>query len=327
MLLLIYMTSIIEKALLRRSKKYRISGFSIQVIEDFKLGARYFSGSRDKNKSSAINRNTLFQAASLSKTITAIIALRMVEEKTIGFADVKALLNHSAGISVSSFKGYEIGSELPSLNEIVTGTYPCNSAPIRKKYQKGKYHYSGGGYVLAQKVLEKTSVKTLEQLAKRFIFTPLGLKRSTFKLLYPGNPKNIAVGHTSRNQLKGEWKQHPESAAAGLWTTSLEMAKVIIELRKALKGDSTVFSKELAERMLYSEIKGIGLGTFVCKTKTGIEFTHAGANVGYRSHYIDLPNGKGAVILVNSDSGFEFINEVLPILGNWHCWGKFKTKL
>ena len=321
------MTSIIEKALLDASRKFKISGFSIQLINDYKFGASYFSGSRSKSKFPTINRNTLFQAASLSKTVTAIIALMMVEKKIIELASVESLLNHSAGISVGSFKGYEIDNELPSLNEIISGKCPCNSMPILKKHRKGKYRYSGGGYMLVQKIIEDASGETFEQLAKRFVFIPLGLKQSTFKLIYDNKQKNIAVGHASRNQLKGLWKQHPESAAAGLWTTSKEMAKVIIELMKAYSGDSSIFSKELAERMLQSKIRGIGLGTFVCKTKLGIEFSHFGANVAYRSCYIALPNGKGAVILVNNEEGFDFISEVLPIIGKGCHWGNFKIKL
>jgi CubicO group peptidase (beta-lactamase class C family) len=308
------------------AKKHRVTGFSIQLIDDFELGNSIVYGLTQKKIGTLVDNKTLFQAASLSKTIAALITLRFIEEGKIKLDAVHNFLNHSAGIPASDFRGYEIGDDLPMLQQIISGKPPANSKPLSQKYPLGKYHYSGGGYMLVQKMIQNISKKPFATLAKEYIFNPLHMKQSTFKIIYPDTQTNIAYGNAPKEQLKGPWKIHPESAAAGLWTTPTEMAKVVVEIMRALDGRKSSFSRWLASTMTHSEIKGVGLGTFVHTLKSGVEFGHDGANVGYRARYLALPNGKGLVIMVNNDNGFRFIDEAVSLIGKECGWGRFKIK-
>ena len=114
--------------------------------------------------------DTLFQAASLSKFVAAIGAMRLVDQQRLALDEdvnssltswhvpandldkdhpvtLRGLLSMTAGIGVPGFLGYELGAPLPTLTQILDGTPPANSPPVTVIAVPGNaYHYSGGGY-------------------------------------------------------------------------------------------------------------------------------------------------------------------------------------
>src|ERR1700722_20749771 len=131
MLVIVYTTNLmLQKEINRLAKKHHIPGFSIQVIEGFNLGNYFSLGLNAKKK--PIDRNTLFQAASLSKTMTAIIALRLCEEKKLKLGSIRSLLSHTSGMSVNGFDGYEITDKIPTLDQIIKCTFPASSKAVVK---------------------------------------------------------------------------------------------------------------------------------------------------------------------------------------------------
>src|SRR5262249_46308706 len=120
---------------------------------------------------------TLFQAASLSKFVAAIGAMRLVDQKKLPLADdvsphlpswhiptnglleghtvpLRGLLSMTAGIGVAGFLGYELGAPLPTPTEILDGIPPANSAPVTVIDVPGRaYHYSGGSYEIAEALM------------------------------------------------------------------------------------------------------------------------------------------------------------------------------
>jgi CubicO group peptidase (beta-lactamase class C family) len=124
-----------------------------------------------------VTPDTLFQAASLSKFVAAVGAMRLVDQKQLSLdVDVNAeltswkvpakafdkdhpvtlrgLLSMTGGIGVPGFIGYEVGAHLPTLTEILEGTPPANSPPVTVIAVPGSaYHYSGGGYEIAEALM------------------------------------------------------------------------------------------------------------------------------------------------------------------------------
>ena len=116
---------------------------------------------------------TLYQAASLSKFVAAVGAIRLVEEKRLDLdADVNAsltswkvpeneydkvhkvtlrgLLSMTAGINVPGYDGYAIGEKVPNLTQILCGVPPANSPPVTVIAEPGSvYRYSAGSYEIA----------------------------------------------------------------------------------------------------------------------------------------------------------------------------------
>lgn len=338
----------IEKSIVKFAKKNQIPGYSIQLIDDYKLADSFIFGTTIANGQSDITSKTLFQPCSISKTLVAVVVLHLARKHIIRMdenvnrylkgwslqsktpVNVRQLLNHTGGISCSGFYGYDSDSKkLPTTLEILDGMPPANSERIFQKYKPGRYRYSGGGYIILQKILEQKTRENWNSLAERIVFKTLKMTNSTYRIIYPHNQSNMACGHDAEGKLiKGFWRVFPESATAGLWSTPTDIAKLVIEIMSALHGRGKILTAESARQLLKTSApSGAGLGTFVHKTRSGIEFSHSGGNVGYKSRYTAFDNGKGAVIMTNSETGRAFIKDSLHVLGKTYGWGRFKVEL
>jgi len=70
---------------------------------------------------------------------------------------------------------------LPSLIEILEVKERANSAPIMYSGEfDGKFHYSGGGYCIVQKVMEDVSREPFEAIVRKYVFEPFGMNNSSF---------------------------------------------------------------------------------------------------------------------------------------------------
>ncbi|MCL2549140.1 MAG: beta-lactamase family protein, partial [Symbiobacteriaceae bacterium] len=125
---------------------------------------------------------------------------------------------------------------------------------------------------------------------------------------------DAAFGYNAHGlQLTSGYNIMPELAAAGLWATPSDLALFGITMMKALKGQSSVISKESAEAMTTAtyENSPYGVGFAVAPGKKGFTFGHSGSNIGYRCNMCFCPaDGSGMVVMHNSDIGANIIGEV-----------------
>lgn len=267
-------------------------------------------------------KESKFQAASISKLLTAMLALKLVEENKLSLnkdvnnylknfklknnkgklikVTLKELLSHTAGINVSGFPGYKSNVNVPSIKQILNGEKPCNTKKIFVKYKPGnKYSYSGGGYLIIQKVIEDITGKKFEDIMNAKIFRPLKMKNSDFKLR---KSKNFRI--------------YPEKAAAGLWSTPKDMGKFLIEIQLSYLGKSNkILSKKMTKKFLrpITKIKRnfIGLGLLIDKRKKN--FFHTGHNYRFRNTLIgSIKKGDGLIVMVNTDKK-DIINKIVNL--------------
>jgi len=128
-----------------------------------------------------VTSETLFQAASISKPVTALAALRLVQEGTLSLDEnvndklrtwkvpdnqftaqqkvtVRRILSHSARINVQGVPGYASDEPIPTVLQILKGEKPANTDPIRVDVVPGTiWRYSGGGYVILQTLMSDVS--------------------------------------------------------------------------------------------------------------------------------------------------------------------------
>jgi hypothetical protein len=64
----------------RLMKELNVPGVSIAVIEDFNIAATYAYGVADVETGAAVTPETMFQAASISKPVAAMVSLKAVQE-------------------------------------------------------------------------------------------------------------------------------------------------------------------------------------------------------------------------------------------------------
>ncbi len=146
---------------------------------------------------------TLFQAASMSKPLAALLALVLADEGVVSIdADVneslrswkvpaneftakqpvtlRGLLSHTAGVTVHGFPGYAPGTEIPTPVQVLEAEPPTNTAPIRVDTEPGTlWRYSGGGYTIAQQMLEDVTGVPYATLLQQRVLEPLGMSSST----------------------------------------------------------------------------------------------------------------------------------------------------
>ena len=155
---------------------------------------------------------------------------------------LRRLLTHSAGTTVSGFRGYGASEEVPTLLQVLAGTKPANSAPIVVDIPVGsRWRYSGGGFSIVQQMIEDETGKPFAQAARELVLEPFGMKHSTFVQPLPADLRETprrGIGRTAR-PVDGRYHVYPEQAAAGLWTTPEDLAKFAIELQKIAAGKST----------------------------------------------------------------------------------------
>jgi CubicO group peptidase (beta-lactamase class C family) len=284
--------------------------------------------------------NTLFQAASISKSIFAATIMRLYEKGAIDiYQDIAAyldpltyptfdgliypvtlydLLTHTAGFNSHGFAGYLHDTQLPTLEEILTGKRPSNSIKLKMIYPpKTKFMYSGGGFMLAQYILEKITNKSYQDWADELIFKPLNMHHSTLSMPLDKNHNHeIATGWSAYDTpLDHGYVIYPELAAAGLWTTPSDLACFGIEIMKAYYKKSDFLTSKSAELMMTipKDIKSeYGLGFHINTVNYQLWFGHGGDNTGFHSRMAFCPNKEsGIIVMVNSDIGDDIPNQVL----------------
>ncbi len=315
-----------------RLKELGIPGVSIAVINEGQLEWAKGYGMADSSQNRPVTPETMFLAGSISKPVAALRAHQLAEEGTISLdsnvnnylsswqlpdneftvkekVTTRRMLNHTAGLTVWGFPGYDRGDTIPSPVEVLDGK--GNTDEVRVYKEPGEsWMYSGGGYTVMQVMLEDLEAKPFSEFMQDKVLNPLGMTASTFENPLPERHHSIAAtGYRSNgNEVEGKWPIYPEMAAAGLWTTPSQLIRYAQEIQKIdqTKEDGFLKATTVAE-MLTPGMEGHGLGPVVGEHTFG----HGGADEGFRA---DLTAWKehpiAVVIMVNSDNG-SIIKEIL----------------
>ncbi len=334
-----------------RMDHYGVPGVSIAVIKDGEIAWSKAYGVMHKERKEPVTAKTLFQAGSISKPVAAYGALRMADQGVLDLEDdintqlkswqlpeneftkqkkvsLQQLLSHTAGLTVHGFLGYSPDLPVPSVIQVLNGTPPANSGPIVvDKLPEESFRYSGGGYTIMQQMVMDASGKSFPETMKELVLDPLGMEHSTYAQPLTGEQLALAAtGYLPDGEMtKGERHTYPEMAAAGLWTTSEDLAKFAIDLQETYAGTSTkILSKEMGNKMLTPFVADfIGLGIFINKKKDEIYFGHGGWDEGFSSELVaHRDKGYGVVILTNSNHP-DFIAELIRSVALSYEWDDY----
>jgi CubicO group peptidase (beta-lactamase class C family) len=161
-------------------------------------------------------------------------------------------------------------------------------------------------------------------IMNQLVLGPTEMSLSTFEQPLPDSRREEAAsGHYGEGILtKGSWHTYPEMAAAGLWTTSIDLSKWALDIAAAWNGrTSRLLTKSMVTQMLTPQKLPSGLGVLLEGGNETIGFTHGGGNKGFRSELIMFPvEGKGAVMMTNADQGNMLIGEVFTSLAAEYNW-------
>src|SRR5687768_14358359 len=237
-----------------RMKFHKVPALSIAVIKDFKIEWARAYGVKDLESNEPATTETLFQAGSISKSVNAMVAMKKVEQGRISLDEdinskliswklpdneftvkkkvtLRNLLSHTAGTTVHGFPGYAITEKVPTLQQVLDGATPANTAPVRVDLEPGtRFRYSGGGTTISQLAIIDIEKKPYPDVARETVLAPLGMSNSTYSQPLPTDwRKKAATGYRANgSEVKGKIHIYPEMAAAGLWTTPTDLAKFAI---------------------------------------------------------------------------------------------------
>ncbi len=333
-------------------ERFGVPGLSLAVIKDGRIDIAKAYGLADVTAKSPVTPETAFQAASISKPVTAFAVMRLVEAGKLSLDEnvnrylkswkvpeneftrdrpvtLRALLSHTSGTGDGfGFPGYHPSSERPTLVQILNGDKPSNVGRVFwERPPFTAFKYLGGGTVLVQLLLTDALGKPFHELMRELVLEPVGMTNSTYEQPLPAQrDANAARAHDGRGRaMDTKWHVYPEQAPAGLWTTPTDLAKLAIELQKALRGDSKILSRAAAQEMVTPVGTGpYAVGFSIERRNEGWYFGHGGSNWGFQCNLLaHRLKGYGFAVMTNSDSGGRLLGELEARIAAAYAWDSF----
>jgi CubicO group peptidase (beta-lactamase class C family) len=331
-----------------RMKKYHVAGLSIAVINDYAVEWSRGYGVADVATATPVDTSTRFQAGEVSETITALAALRLVEARKVDLnkdvnktlkswklpksdltkknpVTLRALLAHSAGLTILEPEPFNPGSALPTITQVLYGTRPATNPPVNSVEPPGQsIRYTAAGYDAVQQLIEDVTKRSFADFVTDTVLVPLGMRHSGF---VQADGAHVATGHDADGKpLPGRWRIYPELGAVGLWSTPADLAQVVIEIQQGTAGRAgRVTGAQAGDEILTAEHVGWpGLGVMLDGREKSLRFRSSGANPGYETVMVGyVERGEGAVIMANTDGSEALIEEVLNAIAAVYEWPGF----
>ncbi len=335
-------------ALAELADEHRVPGLALALFDPVDGIATVTTGVRRAGEAAPVTASTVFQACSISKTLAAITTLAVVQTGAVDLdtdvrqylrswtlppdrfggraVTLRRLLAMTAGIGVPGFPGYAPGAPLPTLLDILNGQPPANTPAVTIVQAPGRgYLYSGGGYEIVEAVLADAVGIPYGRLVPGLVIGPARMGGSTLdQPLVVAREPDLASGHlVDGTPLAPGAQVMPELAAAGLWSTPADLARLAVALCDALRGAPRPLLRPDLVRAMMTPVDGTGygLGGAVAGTGDALVFHKDGHNLGFHGHLVVAPAlGRGGAVMTNSENGEALIARLLPLLAARYGW-------
>ena len=330
--------------------RLHVPGVGVAVIKDFEVQWAKGYGIADVENGMRVDVDTLFQAASISKPVAAMAAVRAAQDGRFSLDDdinriltswklpdseftrghpvtPRALMSHTSGLGDGfGFPGYHPSAPRPTLVEILTGGKPSNVGPVfmeRAPFTASKY--SGGGVTLMQLAMMDATRAPFPEMMQTVVLGPLGMTHSAYEQpLSAGRDRHAARAHDGAGRaMDAKWHVYPELAAAGLWTTPTDLATFAIDVQKTALGRS---SRVLTRASVLEMLTPVGVGDYavglsITRSGEGWYFGHGGSNWGFQCTLLaHRVKGYGVAIMTNGENGGAVINEIRARVAAAYGW-------
>ncbi len=328
-----------------------IPGMSICFIDNGEIAWTKHYGYANLQDSIPITSKTVFTGASLSKPITAIAALRLVEmglldlDKDVNLVlkewkvpeteftenekvTLGRLISHKAGIKNYLWSSYLPDEKVPTLNQMLSGQTPSVDPATSVVFEPGsKSKYSNPGYSIIQKLLMDVKNQDFNTIIEELVFEPAGMDNSSFKQPIPEALKNRkSLGYT-KDLEPYPYRLFPYQAAGGIWTTPTDIAKFMIALLNDYhKGTNSLLSKESTQSVFTKETMRYVFSLW--NWGGDIVFQHSGSNQGFNCFlYGSVDKKQGIVVMTNSDNAFNSFDYIQRAVNNEYQWEYVKPEI
>ena len=314
-------------------EQHQIPGASVAVIDNGKIVWAKGFGWADLDNNRPVTTQTLFQAQSITKTLTSLAVVKTLQRAGISLDEpvnrylkswqipsneftervpvtFRMLLNHTGAISNPyPDGGYRLNQTMPTLVEVFEGRPPATNPPLEVTAIPGEnMRYCNGCYSILQGALEDIRSKDFATLMQVLVLTPAGMTDSTFNsAAVLADPKTFAVPYDPQSQpWPGAPMRSPILSTGLMWTTATDLARFNLALTSALQQSNSLINQALAKQLTWPSSSATrSLGFFIGNRKgddqeNGLYLYHSGSGVGYLSQSIISKDGQhGAVVLIN----------------------------
>lgn len=343
-----YAQNPIDPFILQTMQQYHIPALSLSIIDQGKI---VYTRTYSILPNLPVSENSLFQSASISKSLTAYGALKLVDEGKLNLdqdvnsylkswqipanpytqqhkVTLRNILDMTSGLSVSGFLGSSTADPVPTLKQILNGEPPAENQPVKVQFVPGsRYFYSGGSYEVLEQMIEDVTHQSFSKFMAQHVLHPLAMTHSQFIAILPKSLWQQAVPGFLKNDemIPLRWKSIPALGAAGMWTTSGDIAKFAIDVMKSYRGEGGLISKQLAKQMLTRQQNtDFGLGVVISGCGKNLNFRKEGHNIGFYNWLIAFPNTRqGAVVMTNSEHGIPAIKAIMEYIAKRYNWPDF----
>ncbi len=302
---------------------YEIPGVSLALIHDNKIVYNSVFGVKNTLTNESLNKSTLFEGASITKTVFALMALKLAEKGDLDLD--KPLYNYLRFPNIEHNDNYQkitarhVLNHQTGLDNWPVGAYAGylsdNKADL--EFEPGSdFKYSGEAFNYLGRVVEHITEKSLSQLFEEEIASSFNMTSTDFSYSDSLESK-ISLGHYHKlPNFKDKFKG-VDSPASSLMTNANDFSKFVLGLlnEKYLSPESYELIYEPHQiisdsKKLYDvKIKqGISHGFFIGYLPEGKMIMHGGNNGDFDCKYGFMPTKKiGYVVFTNSNLGDEFI--------------------
>jgi CubicO group peptidase (beta-lactamase class C family) len=321
-------------------KELHVPGVAIALMSSGRLAWSRNYGLADVRQRIPVTDSTIFEACSMSKPVFATLVMMLVREGRLDLdrplaryldepevftqlsyklITARMVLSHTSGLPNWRKGDEEWGGPLPV--EFTPGT---------------KFLYSGEGYYYLQRVVEKITGESLERLADRMLFTPLGMQHATF--VWTADAENkLSSGHSANGEFRRRTRYRNANAAYTLYISAPDYVKFLLEVIRTGEEPGHLFPVALLDSMAVPRVrvevreaverpgraKGKSvfwtMGWSLNTTEEGAILHHSGANgSGFRCFVqFDRVRGSALLIMTNGMNGGELWTRLVSVIGDW----------
>lgn len=279
-------------------------------------------GAADVEQQVPARPESVLRIASISKPITAVAVMQLVERGLVSIEDpiqkyvpsfprkpqgeirLRHLLTHTSGIRHYRGSEFSLAESFPTFDRAIAifRNDPLEFAPGER------YLYSTYGYNLLQGVIESVTGRSFDEYLRVYVFAPAGMAST-----YLERPQEI-VRYRARQYVRGpsplSWMNAPyvdlsvKWAGGGLIATAADIARFDIALNQGrLLRPDTLERMYTPGRLNNGVLLGYGLGWMVSQQGSSQIVAHSGGAMGGTTYFLREPKARVAsVVLANLDN-------------------------
>ncbi|MCD9854606.1 class A beta-lactamase-related serine hydrolase [Epilithonimonas sp. JDS] len=290
-----------------------IPTLGLGVIEDGKITQIKVYGTLDGKKTAPYN--SLFNVASLTKPVTAMTVLRLV---SLGKWNLdEPLYKYFTDPDIANdprIKKLTARLILSHQTGFPNWRWMNKDNKLKFEFDPGtKYQYSGEGFEYLRKAVEKKFNKSLEALAKEYVFQPLDMDDTSYIWNEKKEADRIVIGFDKSGKPYDIVKNKTASGADDLVTSVEDYSKFLVAVMNNDLLSPDVFEAMKTKQVKTKDNKYFGLGFEIYDLGNNeIALSHGGSDKGVNTIVFILPKTKqGLVIFTNVDDGYKVYESII----------------